>query len=289
MQRKRKKSRNCRAPTGAHIKHERHRRAQHQQNAPSRPSRRWRHPQRPPRARPPLRDRTPLRGARLRRSCAASRECLAHPSEHGRADPRARPTPHTVTRQPRHGRLRLGQRAPYAVHGGHARAAARTERRESAPTARRPLCAPGRRRAEQHRRCAPAAPFPRRGAPRRQCGPAAALRLLAARPVRSCSRPGPLKRRSRTPHRCCAHLLAACLRYSLRVPSPRAALAPACAATAAAPPSECPPAARCDVQRAAQAAHAACGRRPMCCDGRTCHVAGHGGGGGDDGGGAVGG
>ena len=48
------KSRNCRAPTGAHIKHERHRRAQHQQNAPSRPSRRWRHPQRPPRARPPL-------------------------------------------------------------------------------------------------------------------------------------------------------------------------------------------------------------------------------------------
>jgi hypothetical protein len=33
------------------------------------------------------------------------------------------------------------RRASCAVHGGHARDAARTERRESAPTARRPLCA----------------------------------------------------------------------------------------------------------------------------------------------------
>ena len=65
------------------------------------------------------------------RACRDLAPPHAHPSEHSRA----RPTPHTVTKQTRR---ELGQRAPCAVHGGHAHVAARTERRKSAPSARRP-------------------------------------------------------------------------------------------------------------------------------------------------------
>ena len=46
------------------------------------------------------------------RACRDLAPPHAHPSEHSRA----RPTPHTVTKQTRR---ELGQRAPCAVHGGH--------------------------------------------------------------------------------------------------------------------------------------------------------------------------
>ena len=77
-------------------------------------------------------------GGALAAVFAASWARLARPPLSTRRALARAPHP-TPQRSIRNGRLQLGECAPCAVHGGRARAGTRTERRKSAPAARRPL------------------------------------------------------------------------------------------------------------------------------------------------------
>lgn len=164
----------------AHIACDRHRGGQHQPNAPSRPPWRRRRPQRHPRARTTLWNQTPLWGARLRRSCAASRACLAHPSEHSRAPARA---PHTTPQEAAAPRAAAAlpacavrrARRPCARRRAHRAAQERTG--GSKPSARRQCAVSSIASARRLR-------LRRHAAPRRGHGSPPAPRLLPLCPAR---------------------------------------------------------------------------------------------------------
>ena len=153
-------------------------------------------------------------------------------------------------------------KVPNSPHPSHIHRAVRCEQHAIAAARRLRTCAgklhrgmaAGQRRLRVCSRCAPPAACLRIGQPERR-GARAASAACVTRP------------------RSCNHLCAAAA-----VPH-RQALGRALARDGSGPAWQTPACARCAAQRAVQAAHAACGRRPTCCGSRACRLPPSGGGG----------